>query len=436
MNQPTSQESKLAIDGGTPVRDRPLPPNYPGASVMGTEEAEAANRVIMARSPFRFYGSQPQHAVQELESRIAKDLGVSYVLGVTSATAGLIVALKALGIGYGDKVIVPSITFIATATAVICCGAVPVFAEVDESLSLDPDDLPKVMDEEVKAIIAVPLIGTPVDMDPIMAFAKKHGIPVIEDVAQSCGIEYKGRPQGTIGDIGVFSFQMNKVLTAGEGGALLTNDPKLYERAVRYHDQGMFRPAMAHHFELDFASDEAEAFAGQNYRMSEITGAVLVEQWKKLDPLVTGMRRHGKQIRDALRRTLPSLQLRGSCDEEGELGSHVGMILPDEESAVRFHQALNAENVSSLRLYMGKPVYRFPSIYHQRVADQRFNPFDYPFKHPVKYAEGLCPRAESLIARTVFVPVSAALTEADTLDIVRGITKVYRGLGMGEGRRP
>lgn len=429
MNPSNSKTDKLAIDGGTPVRSQPLPSNFPGANVMGEEEARHAEKVIMARSPFRFYGSDPQYAVQQLETMISKHVDVSYVLGVTSATAGIIVALKALGIGYGDKVIVPSITFIASATAVICCGAVPVFAEVDESLSLDPSDLSRVMDPNVKAIIAVPLLGTPVDMDSIMAFAESNGIAVIEDVAQSCGIMYKGRHQGTIGDIGVFSFQMNKILTAGEGGAVLTNNPKLFERAVRYHDQGMFRPAMKSHFELDIESDEIGAFAGENYRMSEITGAVLIEQWQKLDTLLSNTRRHGKRIKQELRANLPNLKLRDSCDEEGELGSHIAMILPSPERAKQFTQTLQAENIQCMILYQGLPVYRFPSIYYQRTAEKGFNPFDYPFDKPVKYEAGMCPRSESLIARTVFVPISASLKDSDVEDIINGITKVYRGLG-------
>ncbi|RAV07428.1 DegT/DnrJ/EryC1/StrS aminotransferase, partial [Paenibacillus contaminans] len=143
---------------------------------MGPEEAAALAKVIEAQSPFRYYGADVQKKVEQLENEMAEKLGVPYVLGVTSCTAALVVALKALGIGYGDKVIVPAVTFIATAGAVVCAGAVPVYVDVDESLNMDASDLERVYDDEVKAIIAVSILGHPVDMDPVMAFAKKHNI--------------------------------------------------------------------------------------------------------------------------------------------------------------------------------------------------------------------------------------------------------------------
>src|SRR5690606_7265198 len=140
---------KLAIHGGTPVRSRPLPPNYPGPGVYGSEEAERVSDVVMAQAPFRYYGAQRRHAVQSLGAAIAHDLSTPYALAVSSGTAALMVALKALGIGYGDKVIIPAHTFVATAGAVVCCSAVPVYCDIDESMNLDPSDLERVYDDEV-----------------------------------------------------------------------------------------------------------------------------------------------------------------------------------------------------------------------------------------------------------------------------------------------
>lgn len=420
---------KLAVHGGQPVRATPLPPNYPGAVVMGQEESEHASRVIKAQSPFRFYGENLQHTVNQLEDMMSERLGVPYVLGVSSCTAALVVALKSLGIGYGDKVIVPSVTFIATAGAVVCSNAVPVFADVDDTLNLDPNDLERLMDDEVKAIIAVPILGAPCDMDPIMTFARKHGLHVIEDVAQSCGVMYKGRPQGTIGDINVFSFQMNKMLTAGEGGAIATSSPELFERAVRYHDQGSFRKVNRERYSLDLTQ---EAFVGQNYRMSEITGAVLIEQWKKLDWIIKLTRRHYAEIKGALMQELPQLRFRRIVDEEGHLGANLGMIFPSKEAAASFTEALNAENVGAHILYGGKPVYMNPQLFHQRTAERNHFPFDYPFKQPVIYTEDMCPRAMDLCGRTVFVPISPVLDHQDLKDIVHAVKKVYQGTQAAE----
>jgi 8-amino-3,8-dideoxy-alpha-D-manno-octulosonate transaminase len=417
--------TKLAIQGGKPARSKPLPPNYPGAMVMGMEESLQAAKTITAQSPFRYYGPDLQYTVEAFEKALAEDFGVPYVLGVTSCTAALIVALKALGIGYGDKVIVPAHTFLATPGAVVCSNAVPVFVDVDESLNMDPGDLERVMDEEVKAIIAVSILGNPVDMDPIMAFARKHNIYVIEDVAQSCGAMYKGKYTGTIGDIGVYSFQMNKIITAGEGGAVVTQDPLLFERAVRYHDQGFFRQKDRYGL---VSSDETSSFIGQNYRMSDITGAVMLEQWKKLSRIVASMKKHCREIRQALSSALPDLTFRKEADEDGNIGSNLAMILPSALAAQKFMEALCAENIGVYILYGGKPVYAMPQLFQQKTTEKTNFPFNYPFKKPVVYTENMCPRAVDLIPRTVYLPISPVLTEQDVQEIMDGIVKVYKAI--------
>ncbi|MFD0710388.1 DegT/DnrJ/EryC1/StrS family aminotransferase [Paenibacillus sp. GCM10027626] len=418
---------KLAIEGGVPARKAPLPPNYPGAMVMGEEEAAKVAEVIYGRSPFRYYGPDCQNAVQTFENKMAAQLGVPYTLAVSSCTAALIVAMKALGIGYGDKVIVPANTFLATAGAVVACNAVPVFADVDESLNIDPADLLRVFDDEVKAIIVVPILGNPVDMEPVMAFAKKHGVYVIEDVAQSCGTMYKGSYAGTIGDVGVYSFQMNKVLTSGEGGAVVTRDPRIFERAVRYHDQGIFREKARYGID---SSEEEAAFMGQNYRMSELAGAVMVQQWDKLPGIVSAMKSHNQTIRTALSAAFPQINYRRCSDPEGDIGSNLGMIMASREDAMALTHALVAENINVQLLYGGKPVYMIPQLFHQRTADASGFPFNYPFRNPVVYEEQMCPRAVDLIARTVYLPISPLLTEQDVAEIIDGIIKVGHKTGL------
>lgn len=414
---------KLAIHGGKPAREALLPPNYPGAIMYGKEEVEGIEAVVRSKSPFRYYGPDLQYKVRELETGMRQKLEVDYALGVTSCTAALIVAMKALGIGYGDKVIVPAITFIATAGAVLCCNAVPVFVDVDESMNLDPNDLERVMDDEVKAIIAVPILGNPCDMDPIMAFARQKGIHVIEDVAQSAGVKYKGRYQGTIGDIGAFSFQMNKVLSSGEGGALITKSSSLFERAVRYHDQGLFRDA-----ELYGITPSGIAMNGQNYRMSEITGAVVLEQWKKLDDIVGRMQAANRAIRDHLEKQQPNMKFRDCPDSDGDIGSSLSMIFPNAQFAAQFNQALNAERINTVLLYGGKPVYSFPQFMNQQTGEKGNFPYDYAFRNPIRYTMDMCPRACDLASRSVWLPISPLLDDKDIDEISNGLIKVYRGL--------
>lgn len=417
--------SKLAINGGTPVRSRPLPPNYPGALVYGKEEADFTSRVIYGQSPFRYYGPNMQSAVESLENAMTKDFDVPYALAVTSGTAALVVAMKALGIGYGDKVIVPANTFLATAGAVVCSNAVPVYCDVDDSLNIDPSDLERVYDEDVKAVIVVPILGNPVDLDPVIAFAKSKNIAVIEDMAQSCGVRYKGRYAGTIGDIGTFSFQMNKIITSGEGGAVVTRDVKLMERAIRYHDQGVLRHRARYGID---SPDEQFAFSGQNYRMSELAGAVMMEQWKKLPAIVANMKKHHDFIASALKAEIPGIRFRACPDPEGHIGSNLGIVFPTAEATSLFNKALNAENVQAHILYGGKPVYMNPSLYHQRTAEKDNFPYNYPFKRPVVITEQLCPRAIDLIPRTTYIPVSPVLSNEDAADIIEAVLKVHHSL--------
>jgi 8-amino-3,8-dideoxy-alpha-D-manno-octulosonate transaminase len=417
-------KEQLAINGGEPVRSKPLPPMLRGAMVYGEEETEHVAKVVAAGSPFRYYGPNLQGAVEEFERLMAERLNVSYVLGVSSCTAALIVALKALGIGYGDKVIVPANTFTATAGAVVCANAVPVFVDMDDTLNMDVDDLERVMDDEVKAIIAVHINGSACDMDRVMAFARKYDLPVIEDVAQSLGCTYKGRYCGTIGDIGVYSFQMQKILTAGEGGAVVTNSPELFERAARYHDQGNFRDKGKYQITPQFS------FIGQNYRMSEMTGAVMIEQWKKLDTVISAMQKHHLTIREALNTQISGIRIRPSVDLQGDVDCVFALQHSTKAAADAFMAAMNAENIFCFKMYGGEPIYMQSFILNQKTTDKDNFPFNFPFQKPIVYSKGMCPHAEDLLQRTTLLPVSPIMTEEDTQDIINAVVKVCKGLQL------
>ena len=176
--------------------------------------------------------------------------------------------MNALEIGPGDEVILPAWTWHSCYAAIVLAGALPVFAEIDESFNIDPADIEHRITPQTKAIMAVHLQGNPCDMDPILAIAKEHKLQVLEDCAQSVGATYKGRRVGSLGDIGIFSLQLNKTITAGEGGAVVTSHPVLFERAARFHDVGMFRPVHA-----NVAGEERlTPFVGTNFRMNEFSG--------------------------------------------------------------------------------------------------------------------------------------------------------------------
>ena len=405
-------KSNLAINGGSPVRTRPLPYSNPGAAVLGREEAEAAMAVIGAQSPFRYYGPNLLGKVKQFEREFAQKIGVEHALGVTSGTAALICALKACGIGPGDKVIVPACTFIATAGAVLCAGAVPVFCDIDESLNLDPTKLEAVSDRYTRAVIPVPILGAPCRMDEIMAAARRLGLMVIEDVAQSMGSKYKEQYSGTFGDMGVFSLQMNKIITTGEGGVVASNDARLYERALRYHDQGLLRESEG------LPGDEL--FVGQNYRISEITGAVACVQLQKLDGILGVMRKYKKIIKSELQGVVP---FRRIDDEAGDAGSTLMMLFPTAEIRKAFEAALSAEGIACGCLYGGRPVYLQPQVWQQKTAERNNFPFD-QFDEPVLYTEDMCPLAVDIMPRNLIVQLSPLMTEEDASDMIAAIKKV------------
>src|SRR5579864_470909 len=220
----------LAADGGTPVRDTPLHSTYYGPEYYDDKELAQLREVLDKRQPFRWYGpgSEPPMKVLTFEKELAERMQTRFALAVTSGTAALNTALAALGVGPGDEVILPAWSWYACFNSIVVNGALPVFAESDESFNLDPADLESKITPQTKVIMVVHTLGNPADMDAIMAVARKRGIKVLEDCAQSVGGSFKGKPLGAIGDVGIYSFHIAKTITSGEGGAVVTNDPLLF----------------------------------------------------------------------------------------------------------------------------------------------------------------------------------------------------------------
>lgn len=257
--------STLAINGGTPVRTRP----FGGWPVFGREEEEA----LLAALRSGTWGSLDGTFVKRFEIEFAKLQGARHGISCVNGTMALSVALKALGIGPGDEVLVPPYTFIATASAALMIGAIPVFVDVElETLLIDPALIDAAVSPRTKAIIPVHHGGSPADMDGVMAAARRHGLRVVEDAAQAHGACWRGRPVGAIGDIGTFSFQSSKPINAGEGGMMLTNDDELDELLWSYRNVGRRRGGEWYeHVRL-----------GWNLRMTEFQAAVLLEQMRRM----------------------------------------------------------------------------------------------------------------------------------------------------------
>ena len=420
--------SKLAINGGTPVRSIPLPGPYPGASVYGREEEAAVTEVIRRKSPFRYYGVDVAGKASEFERLFKARLGRRHALACSSGTAALILGLIAVGVQPGDKVVIPANTFYATAGAVTMCGAVPVFCDADHSMNIDPEKLDQTIDPLVKAVVAVPILGNPCKMDEIAEICKRHKVYLIEDAAQSCGSHYKGKLSGTFGDVGTFSLQLNKIISAGEGGILIMDDNQYFERAARFHDQGSFREK-AKIPEMREAPDNY--IIGQNYRMSEVAGAIASEQIKKLDYIVGRMKEIKKTIKNEIRPVLEpkGVEFRVIVDEAGDASSTVMMYFPTPETAVSFRDALWEENIYCSHLYNRKPIYAAPSLMRQSSAYANNFPFNQlTGENKVIYRDGMCPVAEDLLSRNVMIPLAPAFTAEDTCDIITGVKKVAAAL--------
>jgi len=255
----------LAIDGGTPVRSRPWP-RWP---IFDETEEQAILEVVRSGKWWSVEGTK----VREFEEAFARFQDAQFAVCVTNGTAALEVALRAAHIGCGDEVIVPPYTFIATATAVLSVGATPVFVDVEEeSLNIDPTKIEEAITPRTRAIIPVHIAGCPADMDGVLEVARKHNLLVIEDAAQAHAAEWKGTKVGAIGDMGCFSFQASKNLNAGEGGAVLTNDPHWADQVWSVHNVGRVRGGRWYEHHV----------LGSNFRMTEFQAAILLAQLKRL----------------------------------------------------------------------------------------------------------------------------------------------------------
>ena len=379
---------------------------------IGREEIEAVARVIESKRLFR-YGDPKTGYLSEcdkFERELARKTGTEYALVVTSGTGALICGLAGMGVGPGDEVILPGYTFMASALAPLAIGAIPVIADVDESLTLSSKDVEAKITRRTKVIMPVHMCGLPANMNAIMRVARKHKVKVIEDACQADGGSYKGRRLGSIGDVGAFSFNYYKNITSGEGGAIVTSDRVAYERAVIHHDGGaLFR---AHAKELGIP-----IFAAWNFRMNEIQGAVLRVQLKRIDGLLKQTRaRKRKMVKELT--GVPGLKHIRYNDLEGDCGTTVGFLFPSEAKMRAFTAALAEQKVwASSPIDSGRHVYsNWEPVMEKRGSYHRgLDAFRRPENKGSKmmnYRKDMCPRTLDILSRTVFLSITPQETMA------------------------
>ncbi len=325
----------------TPQRKLPL--TGIGWLDVGEDERKLVNEVIDRGLLNRYYAQDPQAPplmAQTLEKEFREKMGRRYALAVTSGTAALAVALDAMRIGPGDEVIVPVYSWISCATAVLRCGATPVFADMDDSLSMAASEIDRLATPRTKLVIVVHFQGVASDMDAILAAARRHGLKVLEDCASSCGASFHGKRVGSMGDIGTYSFQTNKVMTSGEGGMVIMDDPAIYERAVRAHDLGLVRPY--HAAQLDALSELG--FAGSQNRVTELNSAVALAQLRKLDRYIARCRAMTARIWERVGKPA-GLTFRHIPDPRGDLGIESYFWPEKLETTLALREAIKSRGV-------------------------------------------------------------------------------------------
>jgi 8-amino-3,8-dideoxy-alpha-D-manno-octulosonate transaminase len=409
-------KEKLAIDGGTPVRKSVLGSGSYGTQFYDDVEKNELLEVLASRSPFRSPGGK----VAQFEQAYAKHIGVKYAFAVTSGTTALYTAMAALEIGPGDEVILPAWTWYADYDAVVLCGGLPVFVEIDESFAMDPKEVAAKITPRTKAIVPSHLQGGVADMDAILEIARKHKIRVVEDCAQCCGGRYKGKYVGSIGDMGINSFQLSKTITAGEGGAVTTNDPVLYERAFRFHDVGM----MGRSFNRQIGNGVLGAFASCNFRMNEFTGAVMKAQVQKLDTICNGLRANAKKVREGIA-DLPGIKLRKSPDVEGDLGSLIFIDCGTRDRRDKFCRALRAEGIGASGPGGSVILPADGRIANKATLHPDWPSFNSAQGKAIVYGAESCPRTIDIIGRFGGVSIGPRYSDDDVKDMVRAIRKVY-----------
>ena len=376
----------------------------PGSYVFGAEEKKELMDVIEAGALFR-YGTPGvdgfQGKVATFEKEMAAQLGHAHVVATSSGTGSLMCCLAALGIGMGDEVIVPGYTFIASISTIAMMNAIPVLAEIDDSLTIDPDKIEELITPRTKAIMPVHMLGNPCKMDKIMEIAKKHNLYVIEDCCQAVGASYKGKCCGTIGDMGAYSLNVFKTITTGDGGFVGCSDQDLYERAFGFHDQGHKPSRMG----VEVGN---RSIVGVNMRMNELSGAVALAQCRKLPKLLETLR-YKKNLLKSQLQDLPGVGFR-TVNDEGECGTLLTLLFDTKELAAKFCEKAGTAVIAR----SGWHVYNNM----EQILDKKTWTDNHPFRLDDRtYAKHMLPVTDDILERAVNISVGV----------------VDKGLGAGTG---
>ncbi|MBE6364784.1 MAG: DegT/DnrJ/EryC1/StrS family aminotransferase [Lentisphaerae bacterium] len=406
-------ENKLAMLGGTPVKTTPF---GKGSRYGEAEMAEVKD--TFDHGSLIYWGG---YKIGQFCETVKKYFGVEYCAGCSSGSAAIHAAIGAAKIEPGYEVITSPITDIGSLVGIIYQNLIPVFADVDpNTYNMTPESVEKVITDRTRAIVVVHLAGNPCDMDGIMAVAKKHDLFVIEDCAQAYGTLYKGRLAGTIGDVGAFSLNESKHLSAGDGGFIITNDKEIHGVCHNYMDK---------YYDRLGRGDRLDHIA-PNYRASELQYAVGKAQFARLDDILAKRRKFANILSENLAGidgiTLPKVL--DGC--ESSWWFYLFRLTPGvfEGDGPNFAKAMCAEGCWAQAGYIPQPIYREKVFAQKSFFPGNVWPAEVVSGRSYAYPKGLCPVAEEVLATSIRLPVSEFFTEDDALDMVKAVKKVAEGL--------
>lgn len=425
MTSPTPHETSKIMNKA--IRTPVGPPGL-GRTVIGEEEIRAVTDLL--REPeklFRYRGSEPTQS-SLLEKELEAKLGVKHALFVNSGTSALTCCLVGWGIGPGDEVIVPAYTYIATATAVVNAGAVPVIAEIDESLGLSPEDVKKKITPLTKAIIPVHMQGVPARMDELRQIGRDNGIRVIEDACQAIGSKYRDAYTGVASNAFAWSLNYFKVITCGEGGVYFTNDDTAFLRGVYQSDPG------SPMWDSDLKGDlHVPPFSKAGYRGNEINAAITRVQLGKLDAILGHCRAMKRLLLENLASPL-HYQCQRVDDPEGDCGISFAMIAESDDVAKHMSDRLLEEGLQIGTAYNDGFPDRHIYTYWDSILNKRgTNHLNYPWGDPsykgqVTYSKEMCPRTLDILGRCLRLSIHVNMNEQNILEIADAINKADRML--------
>ncbi len=395
----------------------------PGMEVFGAEERKEVMDVLETKALFRYGHEHIRKGMwktAEFEAEVCRQTGAKHAHAVSSGTAAVTSIMAAAGVGHGDEVIVPPYTFVAPIEAVVLAGALPIFAEIDETLCLSPEGIEAAITQNTKAVLVIHMCGAPANLEGIVKVCKKHNLVLLEDCGQAMGAKYKGKSVGLHGVAGAFSFDYFKITTCGEGGVTITNSKQIYKNIDQVSDHG-------HTHEGDNRGMEDHLVMGANFRLGEMNAAIGLAQMRKLPWILGQNRKNKKYIKDRLKE-IDGLTFRKMDDESGDSATYLNLFVPSKAIAENLFNQFAKDGVGGVANW-------YTNMYHFINQWNHIRSMKYPsrlaihdLEAPQDYNNLNLPKSEDVISRLISIGIQCTWTEEELVGyadkIISSIKKV------------